>query len=186
MKWIHGFAPWFIFCAAGFMAMAQDTGPAGEIGVNYAYNQLDLSDSTVSHQNGGSVYGEYYFHPAHSAFLHATSELGIVGEFSGSGAGSARFYSYLFGPRFNYEWRKTHLGAWGEFEIGAERTTINGTAIYNKSNFSFGVADGLDFIASRHYVVHLFQIEFASASIRSTHQDDMRLSAGIGFRFGEK
>ncbi len=183
-------------CFAANFALAQTPfAPQGEIGINYSYNQLSTFGPDTSHENGGSVYGEYLFSPVPSRTLHAMGSLGLVAEFSGSGAPSGQFYSLLIGPRFNFEWRKSHLNAWGEFNGSVSHASAYAGALagqISRTGFFFGAADGLDLVLKQRYLVHLFQIEFAAVKLPAVPPGsgsgggDLRVSAGFGYRFGER
>lgn len=175
-----------------------NSSPIAEIGVNYSYSQLDTFGSDVSHENGGSVYGEYLFSPEPSRLFRGMSTLGIAAEFSGTGAASGRFYSYLVGPRFNNEWHKSHLNAWGEFALAGAHASAYAPPVagsggwISRNGVSFGVADGLDVVLKKRYMVHLFQIDFTYVKLPeippgSGHGGgDLRISSGFGYRFGER
>jgi hypothetical protein len=187
---------WLGACTLSAAAAAQSA-PAFEVGANYSYNQLDLSDFNNVNQSGGSLYGEYFFSPRAGRW-HARSTLGLVAQFGGSSNDRASLYSYMFGPRFNYEWKKSHLLLYGEFEFGGARSRVNGVTStglngsLTRNSFAFGTNDGLGVVIGRRYIVNLFQSEFIGAEMpdiatgNSRWRDDFRVSGGLGFRFGQR
>jgi hypothetical protein len=186
-------------CAFSVAAIAQENPmPVGEMGVQWAYNNLETSQTGGwSNQNGGSIYGQYFFKRS-VRHWHGRAMFGIAGEFSRSGSQSGSLYSYLFGPRFSTEWRKQHLALHGEYKIGGDRVRVNGvtpaggqvTAVRN--SFAWGAASvGLDAVVARRYVVNLLQVDFLNLDVPQfpgggSWREDLRVSAGIGFRFGER
>lgn len=178
------------------MAQASAAMPVAEVGFEYAYNSLLTSASGESNQSGASVYGQYFFKRREGP--HGRSMLGIIADFSGSGSNSGSLYTYMFGPRFNVEWRKSHLVLHGEYEIGGAHIRVNGENLAGsdvsaaRNSFAWGTANGLDLVVARRYVVTLLQGEFLTAEVPdvasggSHWRGDMRISAGIGFRLGER
>ncbi len=195
MSFGRAFMRWWGFFAFSAVAMAQ--APIGELGFHYAYNSLMTSGSGESNQSGASVYGEYFF-PT-TATHWGTSRFGLIADFSGSGSGSGSLYTFMFGPRFSTEWRKSHLVLHGEYKIGASHVRVNGVnaagsqVSLTRNGFALEFADvGLDVRVGQHYVVTLLQSEFLSTPVPdvgtggSHWQPDMRISGGIGYRFGDR
>jgi len=193
---------WLGVCAFCSCALAQtnpDTPePTGELGFHYAYNSLQTSQTGESNQSGGSVYSEYFFRGTNPHF-RGRSRFGLIADFSGSGSGSGSLYTFMFGPRLSTEWRKSHLVLYAEYKIGASHVRVNGVnaagsqVSLTRNGFAWEFANvGLDLRVGQHYVVTLLQTEFLStpvpdvASGGSHWQPDMRVSAGIGYRFGDR
>ena len=177
-------------CALPFAAMAQDS--AGEVGVHYAYNSL-----IQSNQYGASVYGEYFFKGT-SPHLRGLDMLSLIGEFGGSGSGSGSLYTYLFGVRFNTEWRKSHLVLHAEYKVGGAHVRVNGVnaaganASFTRNSIAVGIVGvGLDLRVGQHFVITLLQSDFPALEVPdlpsgvSHWSGELRVSAGIGFRFGK-
>jgi len=186
-------------CAFSGAATAQDDStPLAEAGVQWVYNNLETSSTGGwSNQNGASLYGQYFFKSA-GRVLHARTTLGIVADLSGSASRSGSLYTYLFGPRVNMEWRKSHLVFHAEYKLGGDHVRVNGLTqggpnifVTRNSFTGGGVGDGLDVVVSHHYVVSLFQIDFLDVDVPHFSggghwEADMRISAGISYRFGQR
>ena len=114
-------------CAFSGAATAQDDStPLAEAGVQWVYNNLEASSNGgCSNQNGGSVYGQYFFKRT-DRMWHGRGKLGIIGNLSGTASQSGSLYSYLVGPRISTEWRKTHLVFHAEYKIGVDHVRISG------------------------------------------------------------
>jgi hypothetical protein len=177
-------------------AQGTDPSPVAEVGVRYAYNSLLISDTGESNQSGGSVYGQYFFKRSAQKW-QGTSRFSLVADFTASGSGSGRLSTYMFGPRFSTEWRKSHLVLHGEYKIGGAHARVNGVTPAGsevslvKNGFALGIAAvGLDLLIKRHYVVTLIQSESALTQVpdltsgTARWRGDTRVSAGLGFRFG--
>ena len=187
-------------CCFLFTAEAADPvepAPAFEIGLGYSYNQLTTSYCCEANQSGASIFGEYVFKRATRGW-GARSTLGIAAEFAGSGSSSAGVYSYLFGPRFKYEWKKSHLFIYFEWEIGGARDRVTGPNLSGSqttlavSGFASGVKDALGAVIAERYTINFFQTEviFLRVPDLATGNDrgrgDLRLTGGFGFRFGKR
>jgi hypothetical protein len=189
--------------ALGVCALAAKAQPAQpeappkfEIGVNYAYNNVTVSDTAGSNQNGAAIYGEYFFKKTFPEW-DGRNELGISAEFAGSGSGSGSLYTYLFGPRWSNEWR--HLRLYGGITAGGARVRVNGVdqsgapVSFERNTPAVDFAQvGVELLFGSHYVVRLLQADDLSFEVpdpatgRSHWQGGLRASAGIAFRFGQR
>jgi hypothetical protein len=97
------------------------------------------------------------------------------------------------------EWRKSHLVGYGKYKIGGAHVGVNGAtpagleASVTRNSFVWGFAGtGLDLLLAQHYVVTLFKADFLNIEVPdvvsgSSHwRADIRISAGVWFRFGQK
>lgn len=170
--------------------------PVGELGLQYNYNSLSTSSSGESIQSGGSIYGEYFFKKAAEGWIRR-GLFGLVAEFSGSGSGSGSLYTYLFSPRFSSESRRGHVVYYFGPSAGGAHVQVNGTTLAGspssaaRNSFAYGFDTGMDILAGRYWVVSLYRVDLVSLQVPDTvsggshWQSDFRLSAGIGFRFGQ-
>src|SRR5712692_6813514 len=161
---------------AAVPAMAQDY-PKGEVGGNYTYVRINPGGSNCQ-GGGGSVAGNlnHYF--------------GVAGEFGGCkvtglSGGSAHVFSYLFGPRVTY---RTHGGLepFGEALVGGARLTATPTGGPSTSlnSFSFAVGGGADYKFSRSIAIRFIQADYVFTHFAGVKQNNVRIQAGIVFRFG--
>ena len=150
-----------------FTAMAAEQvepAPAFEIGFEYAYNSVSTSSCRAANQSGASIYGEYVFKRAVREW-GGRSTLALAADFAGSGSSSAGVYSYLFGPRFKSEWKKSHLFIYFEWEIGGARASVTGPSLAGSrttlaaSGFASGVKDALGAVIAERYTINFFQTE---------------------------
>ncbi len=170
--------------------------PVAEVGLNYANNSLSTSTSGESNQSGGSVYGEYFFKQAAEGWRQR-SMFGIAAEFNGSGSGSGNLYTYLAGPRLDMQLSRA-LTYFAEPFIGAAHVRVNGITPSGtadtaaRSSLVYGFAIGVDLVTGQRYVVTLFRLDSLSLEVpepvsgSSRWRDDLRISSGIGFRFGQR
>lgn len=187
-------------CALAVSAVGQEAPfiPAGEIGAEWSYNNLETSNAgngAWSNENGGSLYGQYFLGKARRVW-HGQNRFGIAARFDGTGSQSGSLYTGMAGPRFGIEWRKSHLLWFGEYLIGDAQVRVDGMAqtasSFSRNSFIWGEGSGLQLILSRRFTVTLVHLDALSLEApdavtgRSHWQGDLRFSAGIGDRFERK
>jgi hypothetical protein len=179
-----------LFEPAPSVAIGEVPAPIGEFGLHYSNNSLSTSTTGESNQNGASAYGQYFFKGAGPRWS-SRALLGIAADLSGSASGSGSLYTYLFGPRFNVEWRRTHLVYFFEPVIGGAHVGVNGTtlagsaATATRSSFAWGFSSGFGVLAGPHCVVTLYQGDFDSLEVpdsRFRNQPLARRNAHLGRR----
>jgi hypothetical protein len=180
-------------CVLPLAAQAQgndaDPAPSYEVGFHYAYNSTGESN-----ENGASVYGEYFFKGS-AAHLRGRGSFGLIADFSGSGSASGSLYTYLVGIRLNAEWQKSHLVLHSDYKLGAAHVRVNGVnsaganTSFVRHRFAVDLpAVGLD-LRIGHYVITLLQTDFPAMEVpafaggSNSWMGDLRVSAGVGYRF---
>jgi hypothetical protein len=174
------------FLAFGAIANAQETStPKYEIGLNYSW--LHVNSANFDRQrtgNGGSGYFEY----------NLNNTLGLVADIGGYANTRTgiddKLLTYMFGPRFN--WRHTRLTPYAQFLFGGAYVWNNPAGISTTQNaFATAAGGGLDYRLTNRIALKPIQVEYVMTQIDSargfgSHQNDVRYSAGVVFRIGEK
>jgi peptidoglycan-associated lipoprotein len=101
--------------------------------------------------------------------------------------------SYLFGPRLSYR-RSKHWTPFAQFLAGGAHGsgTLYGTtagASGSANAFSLSAGGGLDWNATRHLSMRLFQVEYLNTRLPNASnniQNNLRVTAGVVFRFSKK
>ena len=180
-----------LLSAAGVLIMsatiinAQEGTPRGEIGLTYSFFQRNNEQMTNSfNQNGGSGYFE----------LNLNKTIGVVADLGGYGGGpDRRTFTYLFGPRLNF--RTSRITPYVQFLFGGadEWGVINQAGVSTTQNgFAMAAGGGIDINISRHFAIKPVQLEYLMtqvpqlASNLNSVQNNLRYSAGIVYRFGER
>jgi len=181
--------------------------PKSELFVGYSYLRAvpTLADGNrLVTLNGGTASLAYnfnrYFGLVTDFTGYADSELRLSGpgasptRIAGSG-GSA--YTFLFGPRLSYRAHDRFTpfvqvlggGAYAT-AVTLNNCTVACTPLPEQGSFAMTAGGGLDIKLTKHVALRAVQAEYlmtrfadVSTSVRGT-QNDMRLSAGIVFRFG--
>ena len=105
--------------------------------------------------------------------------------------------TYLFGPRYSFRkydritpFAQVLFGGVHANQVTLTGCTVNCTLLPDQDSFAMTAGGGLDLRVHRHFAIRIIQAEylmtrFASYTTGATGtQNDVRLSAGIVFRFG--
>lgn len=160
--------------------MAQET-PQVEVSAGYSFVR-DTSGGPGSNLHGGSG----------SIAGNLNNWFGVVGDFGGykvTGLPSgldARMFTYLFGPRLSYRQVRA-MTPFAQVLVGGAHASARLGGVSGSANaFAFTVGGGLDIRASEHVAIRLVQTEYLLTRFGNQRQDNVRFSAGIVFRFGQK
>jgi hypothetical protein len=169
--------------ASGAILSAQEITPKYEIGLNYSWLHVNSANQDRQRTgNGGSGYFEY----------NVNRVLGLVGDIGGYANTRIddRLLTYMFGPRFN--WRHARVTPYVQFLFGGAYVWNDLNTVSTTQNaFAMASGGGLDWTLTKHIAVKPIQVEYVMTQIDSTkgfgsHQNDVRYSAGVVFRLGEK
>lgn len=162
-----------------------------------AYSQIELYGgySHLSLNNTPSNMGSSSNGWQGGAYLHLLGPWGVEADYSNHYGvspslqfGGDRYYvprfTELYGPRFTLALPRVHP------YVHALVGTVNGTAqtfTGRVSENAFGMAfgGGLNVRGTRHIWLRLVQVDYIRAQFTSNSQNDMRVSAGLIFRFGQ-
>src|SRR6266852_26541 len=168
----------FLVCA---VMSAQEATPKYEVGVNYSW--LHVNSANYDYQrtgNGGSGYFEY----------NLNKTLGLVADFGGYANTRTgideKLLTYMFGPRFN--WRHSRLNPYVQFLFGGGYAWSGPTST-TQNAFATAAGGGLDYSLTKRIAIKPIQVEYVMTQIDSargfgSHQNDVRYSGGVVFRFG--
>jgi len=174
-----------VLASAAALSAQEVVTPQYEVDLNYSWLHVKSAQGFDDRQrtgNGGSGAFEY----------NINKVLGVVGDFGGYANTriNDRLFTYMFGPRFN--WRHARLTPYVQFLFGGAYVWNDlNTRSITQNAFAMAAGGGLDYNLSRHISLKPIQVEYVMTQINSTngfggHQNDIRYSAGVAFRFGEK
>jgi outer membrane immunogenic protein len=172
---------------SGAVMSAQETSvPQFEIGLSYSWLHVNSANYDLQRTgNGGSGYVEYNVNKA----------VGLIGDFGGYANTRTgideKLLTYMFGPRFN--WRHSRLTPYVQFLFGGGyvwNTPISGVSV-TQNAFATAAGGGLDYNLTKRVSIKPIQVEYVMTQIPATngfgsHQNDVRYSAGVVFKIGEK
>lgn len=170
---------------SGLVLNAQtETMPKFEVGLNYS--GLHVNSANYDYQrtgNGGSGYLEY----------NLSNMVGLVADFGGYANTRTgidqKMLTYLFGPRFN--WRHSKLNPYAQFLFGGGDVWYTPQQSQTQNAFAMASGGGLDYnfnhlISFKPIQVEYVMTQFDTKNGFGGHQNDIRYSAGIVFKFGQK
>jgi len=169
--------PWLMFGVLLFAlpSFAQQTTPAPYIEISGTYSYVRIS-STKTNYNGASM----------SFAVNPKPWLGIVGDIGGyheaapQGFPSGNLVSYLFGPRLYYR-TQSSITPFAQVLFGGAYNTTSG-----QSALAMTAGGGFDLKIADHVSLRLGQGEYFMTRFGSYTQNNLRISTGIVFTFGEK
>jgi len=163
--------------------------PKYEVGLNYSWLHVNAANYDFQRTgNGGSGYFAY----------NLNKTLGLVADFGGyaNTRKDNRLMTYMFGPRFN--WRHEKWNPYVQFLFGGGYGWAGESANNRTQNkFTTAAGGGLDYNLTRHISLKPIQVEYVATQFDSeqiggnlktfgSHQNNIRYSAGVVFKFGER
>jgi hypothetical protein len=177
----------FLISSAALSAQEVEL-PRYEVGLNYSW--LHVNSANYDYQrtgNGGSGYAIY----------NLDKVIGLVADFGGyantrTGIDS-KVLTYMFGPRFTYRhWSK--LTPYTQFLFGGAYAW-SGPNNTTQNGFATAAGGGLDYNLTKRISVKPIQVEYVMTQLDTAalgvkhfgnHQNDVRYSAGVVFKFGQR
>ncbi len=178
-----------VFLASSAVTYAQEVEvPRYEVGLNYSW--LHVNSANYDYQrtgNGGSGYFVY----------NLNKTIGLVADFGGYANTRQgiddKALTYLFGPRFSYRhWEK--WTPYVQFLFGGAYAW-SGPSNNTQNGFATAAGGGLDYKLTKRVSIKPIQVEYVMTQLSSAalgdstkgfgnHQNDVRYSAGVVFKFG--
>jgi hypothetical protein len=162
--------------------------PQFEVSGTYSYVRANAANSGGGYNlNGGSASFTYNF----SDRFAVVADGGIY-RFGGLPSGiDSTMYTYLFGPRYNFR-KVSRVTPFAEVLLGGGRLNASSGGISAGENgFSMAIGGGLDWPLRHRFSIRLIEADylltrFDRVTGTSATQNDVRISAGLVFRFGSK
>jgi hypothetical protein len=162
--------------------------PQFEISGTYSYIRANAANSAGGFNlNGGSGSFAYNF----------SDHFSVVGDggayrFSGLPNGlDSTMYTYLFGPRLRFH-KFRHVVPFAQILLGGGRLNASsGGVAAGENGFSMAAGGGVDWPLHGHFAVRLVEADYLLTRFNrvdgsSATQNDLRISAGLVFRFGSR
>lgn len=180
------------YCSLAVAPASAQGAPVVELGADYNYVRANAPPDGC---------GCFSMHGANAWFAHNfTHSVAVVAEVGSQRAsdisGSSEdltLTSYLFGPRFSWH-RSEHFAPFGQVLLGGAHASgsfaSDSSGFAGSSNaFALIAGGGLDIAFTRHFAIRAleadyYRTQFANGS--NDRQNNLRLSAGVIFRFGRE
>jgi Outer membrane protein beta-barrel domain len=198
-KWVlvlGSYARWIVAvmglaCAFAGTTEAQQASaltPQFEVSGTYSYIRANAANSGGGYNlNGGSASFAYNF----SDRIAVVADGGVY-RFGGLPSGlDSTMYTYLFGPRFTFR-KVRRVTPFAQVLLGGGCLNASSGGINAGENgFSMAIGGGVDCPFQRRFSIRLIQAEYLLTRFDrvtgvSATQNDVRVSAGLVFRFGSK
>ena len=160
------------------------------IGYSYVHSNAPPGDCGCFSMSGGTGSVAYYFRNSFGAVAEISGQTAAN---IGAGQQDLTLVSYLFGPR--YRWHPGRkLVPFGEVLVGAAHAS-NSLAPGTDGNagsanvFAAALGGGVDFTLTRHISLRPGELDYYLTRFRNgsnDHQNNLRYSGGIIFRFGAR
>jgi outer membrane immunogenic protein len=180
-------------CSSLFLVMGNAQGaPAAEVGADFNYVRANAPPDGCGcfSMYGGNAWFAYNFTRSFALVAEVGSQR--ASDISGLGE-DFTLTSYLFGPR--YSWRRSsHFVPFAQVLLGGVHAggsfPSNGSGFAGSSNaFALIAGGGLDIGIARHFAIRAFEADYYRTQFANgvnDRQNNLRLGAGVIFRFGER
>jgi opacity protein-like surface antigen len=150
-----------------------DPVPKAELFGGYSYFRSDLGLASTNF-NGGEV----------SIAENPKRWFGGVLDFSSHYNGGVNITSVMYGPQVAYR-RNPKWTPFAHALVGAVRGSVGYLDISKaEARIAFATGGGLDAQVTQHLAVRVIQVDYIFSHFSEVHQDNIRLSVGLVFRFG--
>jgi len=162
-----------------------------EVALGYGYVRANAPPGECGCFGMNGFGGEFALGLGHGFSVVADAGANHQGNVNSSGQ-SLWLVNYLFGPRLSH--RSKRWTPFAQFLVGGGHSsgTLYGaaTGVSGSANaLSYSTGGGLDWNATRHVSVRLFQVEYLNTRLPNSGnsiQNNLRMTAGVVFHFGKK
>lgn len=169
-----------ILMLGSLFAAAQQSASKIDLFGGYSYFNGGTSGNDGRYSlNGWNGQGTFYL----NHWLGATADFG--GYYGSPFGVDTHNYSFLFGPTVRI--RTTHFTPYVHALFGVDHTwrpLIGGAAI-TATSFAMAFGGGVDIPVKSHFVVRAAQLDYLYSDQFGNSQNNLRVSTGVVFQFGE-
>lgn len=143
-------------------------------------------NSNQGFPNSSGFYGSIGINVTHWLQIYGDGSVQYATIFGGN----TRLYGDHAGVRVYYRPQYFRINPFAEALAGASRLDLNVTTPprqkFSDHGFSFKVGGGLDLNLGPHWAVRAVNVDYYRTPFFLLHQNNISLSAGIVFKFGER
>jgi hypothetical protein len=159
---------------------AAQTAPRWEVFGGYSYRRMDtpsLGYADYSNLQGWNAAGAFNITPTWSVAL----------DLSGHYGSHLSVFNYMIGPQFNWRRDKSKVFVHGLFgkaqnHVDVANGTVNGIKSVGRA---LDAGAGYDWDYSPKFTIRVVQADFINTNTFGTNQNDLRVSVGLIFHFGQ-
>jgi outer membrane immunogenic protein len=158
-----------------------------EFGFDYTYIHANAPPAQCGcfSMNGGG--GNLLINMPHGMGVVADLQAAHASRINGT-TQNISVFNYLFGPRYSFR-STSHFTPYGEVLIGGSEELSNYAFIQTKNALAVSVGGGVSRRLTRHLGWNVVELDYIYSRLPNAvndHQNDLRVSAGITFRFGPR
>jgi opacity protein-like surface antigen len=158
-----------------------------ELGFDYTYLHANAPPAQCGcfSMNGGG--GSLVINMPHGVSLVADLQAAHASRINGT-TQNISIFNYLFGPRYSFR-STSRFTPYGEALVGGSEELSNYAFIQTKNAFAVSVGGGVSRGLTRHLAWNVVELDYIYSRLPNAvndHQNDLRVSTGITFRFGPR
>jgi peptidoglycan-associated lipoprotein len=160
---------------------------AVELGVNYTFIHANAPPAQCGcfSMNGGG--GNLVINMPRGLSLVADLEAVHASKINGT-TQNITVFDYLIGPRYSYR-TTSRFTPYGEVLVGGAVELSNYAFVQNSNAFAVSGDGGVSRALNQHVVWNIVEVDYIYSRLPNAvndHQNDLRVSTGITFRFGPR
>jgi len=159
---------------------AAQVAPRWEVFGGYSFRRMDtpsIGYADYSNQQGWNAQGAFNWTPRWS----------IVLDLSGHYGSHLHVFDYMIGPQYAWRFEKSKVFVHGMFGKGQNTVDVaNGTLNSIKGvGRAVAAGAGFDWDFNSRFTIRVVQADFINTNTFGTSQNDIRVSTGLVFHFGQ-
>lgn len=160
---------------------------AMELGFDYTYFHVNAPPMQCGcfSMNGGG--GNLVINMPHGVSLIADLAAAHASKINGT-TQNITIFDYLFGPRYSYRTASRYT-PYAEVLIGGSEELSNYAFVQDRNAFAFSSGGGVSRTLNQHLIWNIVSVDYVYSRLPNAvndHQNDLRLSTGVAFRFGPR
>lgn len=160
---------------------------AMELGFNYTYFHANAPPAQCGcfSMNGGG--GTLVMNMPRGVSLVADLEGAHASKINGTSQ-NVSIFNYMFGPRYSYR-TPSRFTPYGEVLVGGAEELSNYAFVQNRQALAVSGGGGVSRVLNRHLAWNMVEVDYVYSRLPNAvndHQNDLRVSTGIVFRFGPR
>jgi len=172
--------PVLFFAVSGTASAQTGVAPRWEVFGGYSYMRLDSPSfgfANYSNLNGWNIQGT----------VNITLKLSATIDFSGHYGSQLRDFTYMIGPQYTWRRDRSKFFVHGLFGKAQNRVdiTVGSSSGFQGVGRAFAAGGGYDWDYNPRLSFRVVQADYINGNAFGTTQNDIRISTGVIFRFGQ-
>ena len=160
---------------------------AVDVGLNYAYVRANAPPAACGcfSMNGGG--GNLVINMRHGVSAVADLQATHANNLNGTPQ-TITVLNYLFGPRYSYR-TGSRFTPYAQVLLGGSDELSNYAFVRNSQAFAVSGGGGVSRLLSRHFAWNIVEVDYVYSRLPNAvndHQNDLRVTTGLAFRFGPR